>query len=391
MVAINFKAITLSVAILFSFYASAQDIIVKKDGSIVRAVVTKVSESEVEYRNYGSSSERIYSIKTSSIVSINYEDGTTEKFSSEESVPDSAASESGTTMATPDVEKNKELIEIYNSPVPEFSGGFAKKGERAWNGLILYAVSDGSILASDDLTINIEAGRQRCDGHYAPTYDQLIRRNAVSGNIPNIIFTVTNRTGRTIYIDLGNTFLTVGGYSKPYYIPGAQSTTSTTSKGASVNLGAVAGALGAGGAVSTLASGINVGGGNSTSSNNVVFSQRVVAIAPFSKFSLEQQSMQDNDFLFVTKLYGTGEVLIYTPERLFQGHPIKYTEQTSPSKISFFLSYSYSEDCANVKQMNVSLYAKTLYALAPNVIINLKHLNISPNAVMIINSVSEKR
>lgn len=392
MLTIKIKASALSLAILFSFSASAQDIIVKKDGNIIRAVVTKVSESDVEYRNFGSSSERIYSIKTSSIVSINYEDGTTDNFSSEESAPTSVASESGTTKAIPDVKMNNELIEAYNFPTPEFGGVFAKEGDRAFYGLVHYAVSDGSILVSDDLIISMEAGNEGING-YQSTYSRAsVGGHGVGGGIPNIIFTVTNRTERTLYLDLGNTFLTVGGHSQAYYIPGAQSTTSTTGKGASVNMGAVAGALGVGGAVGTLANGINVGGGNSTSSNNVVFNQRILAVAPFSKLSLERQSMQDNDFLFVRKGYDSNYIMIYTPERLFQGHPFKYSEQTSPSKLSFFLSYSYSEDCENLKQMSVNLYAKVLYALSPKTVFDWKkYLSLPVNAVMIINPVSEKR
>lgn len=361
----------------------------KKDGSIIKAVVTKVSESDVEYRNFGASTERIYSIKTSSIISINYEDGTVDKFSSEDPNFNSAASESGTTKANPDVEKNKGLIRIYNSSTPEFGGIFAKMDKRAYYGLIKYAVSDDSILATDDLIIGVEAGIQKDDG-YSSTYNSVVGKDVGLGT-PIIIFTITNRTDRTLYLDLGNTFLTVGGHSQAYYTPGAQSMTTTKSKGASVNLGAVAGAMGIGGAVGTLASGINVGGGNSTNSSNVVFNQRVVAVAPFSKLPLSQQSMQDNDFLFVKKGYSSNYMMIYTSERLFQGHPVVYDEETSPSKLSFFLSYSYSEDCVNLKQMSVNLYAQSLYGLAPIANSDWNKLRLPVDAVMIINLVSEKR
>lgn len=72
--------------------------------------------------------------------------------------------------------------------------------------------------------------------------------------------------------------------------------------------------------------------------------------------------------------------------------PFKYSEHTSPSKLSFFLSYSYSEDCENLKQMSVNLYAKVLYALSPKTVFDWKkYLSLPVNAVMIINPVSEKR
>lgn len=59
---------------------------------------------------------------------------------------------------------------------------------------------------------------------------------------------------------------------------------------------------------------------------------------------------------------------------------------------SFFLTYSYSEDCENLKQMSVNLYAKVLYALSPKTVFDWKkYLSLPVNAVMIINPVSEKR
>ena len=58
-----------------SSMAMAQDIIVKKDGSTILAKVIKVGDKEIEYKKYQSTSDRLYSISTSEIMAINYEDG----------------------------------------------------------------------------------------------------------------------------------------------------------------------------------------------------------------------------------------------------------------------------------------------------------------------------
>lgn len=72
-----------------------------------------------------------------------------------------------------------------------------------------------------------------------------------------IAVTVKNKTGQTLYIDLGNTFFIRNMSPSPYYVPSATQTTTSTTTGASINMGAVAGALGVGGRAGTLASGVN--------------------------------------------------------------------------------------------------------------------------------------
>jgi hypothetical protein len=60
--------------------ANAQDIIVKKDGSEIKANVTKVSNSEVEYKKFGNPSGPTYTLSKSEIFMIKYQDGDKEVF-----------------------------------------------------------------------------------------------------------------------------------------------------------------------------------------------------------------------------------------------------------------------------------------------------------------------
>lgn len=99
---------------------------------------------------------------------------------------------------------------------------------------------------------------------------------------------VCNRTDEIMIIDQTMSFLNANGTSLCYYDPTVTTTTNTVSSshssGASVNLGAVAGALGIGGIAGTLMSGINVGGGNtvgeSETLSTVFKDQPRIALAP---------------------------------------------------------------------------------------------------------------
>ena len=72
----------------------AQDVIVKNDGSTILSKVVKVGDKEIEYKKHNSSSERLYSISTSDVMAINYEDGDKDVFGSKERKSNESSSES---------------------------------------------------------------------------------------------------------------------------------------------------------------------------------------------------------------------------------------------------------------------------------------------------------
>ncbi len=67
--------ISLSVSNMF-----AQDIIVKKDGTTILSKVTEVSSSEVKYKKHSNLNGPTYTLATSEILSVNYENGEKENF-----------------------------------------------------------------------------------------------------------------------------------------------------------------------------------------------------------------------------------------------------------------------------------------------------------------------
>lgn len=68
----------------------AQDVIVKKDGSIIMSKVLKISETEIEYRNFDNPDGPIRTVSISNVLSINYQNGEKEMFGDAQAAPSPA-------------------------------------------------------------------------------------------------------------------------------------------------------------------------------------------------------------------------------------------------------------------------------------------------------------
>jgi hypothetical protein len=186
---------------------------------------------------------------------------------------------------------------------------------------------------------------------------------------PMFCVKIKNKTSHTIYIDLGNTFLIRNGDAQAYYIPSATSTTTGKSNGASVNVGAMAGAVGIGGGLGQALGGLNVGGGNSSESTNVTYSQRIIAIPPMSARQLAAQDVfasslinrSDNDIYYHQNK--NGERNVFYLLNMPVGQKDSYTEEDTQYKFSFFVSYSTTEDCAKAANLKADFYVNNIYGI----------------------------
>ena len=71
----------LIVSLLFvAGITKAQDVIVKKDNSTILSKVTKIGETEIEYKKWTNLDGPIYTINRSEVISINYQNGEVDKF-----------------------------------------------------------------------------------------------------------------------------------------------------------------------------------------------------------------------------------------------------------------------------------------------------------------------
>lgn len=154
-----------------------------------------------------------------------------------------------------------------------------------------------------------------------------------TGDLTAIVY---NRTSDIMTIDQTMSFfVNSNGQSTSYYDPTVRSTSNTdmssVTKGASVNLGSVAGALGIGGIVGQIANGINVSGsgtsGQATTNATYVSDQPRVSLAPKSNGAMSK----------VFKVIGIGKEYINHGSLILPN----LTEQTSECRFSVCISYSF--------------------------------------------------
>ena len=162
-----------------------------------------------------------------------------------------------------------------------------------YSALILLVLSSCSSTKLTTTSIGYQSIRTR---HAQPTQDNPIPEDAEiavvytvskNGDLTAIVY---NRTSEIMTIDQTKSFfVNSDGLSTSYYDPTVRTTSTTTmsstTNGATVNLGAIAGAFGVGGVVGQIANGINVGGsgttGSSTTDVTYVADMPQVSIAPY--------------------------------------------------------------------------------------------------------------
>ena len=154
---------------------------------------------------------------------------------------------------------------------------------------------------------------------------------------------VQNLTDSTMIIDRTMSFfVNSDGMSTSYYDPTIQTTTTTdmasSTKGATVNLGAVAGALGVGGVAGRVLSGVNVGGsstgGQAVSNTTYTVDQPSVAIGPRGQVGMARVFKIDGvgtDFLSALSSQNTSRKDL---------HIVADNAEESMAKFSVVISFS---------------------------------------------------
>ena len=370
------KLIALAALCVAGSYAPAQDLIVKKDGSVIQAKVTKIGTSEVEYKKWSNQNGPQYSIAVADILAINYQNGEKETFenvgagSSQAAKSEADGQQSIVQVKPEDLSPeakaaNDALIAKYNAPVElDITKKQKEKfGKRSFYASAIYGFKNNSIITNDDIEIGFVTGSLVQLKKTEPT-------KWIEGHgdyYPALLLRVRNKTSRTLYIDLGNSFFISMGQAICYYVPSSTTTTHGASSGGSVNLGAVTGALGIGGVPGTLANGINVGGVSTNSTTSTTYSQRVIAVPPMSSVNLPPQYFYGKEDRTVTKGLKSyyGHMLIMFPKNSEKGlmrfgDRYSYTDDNSPLQFSCVISYSTDETCLSTKSITSSLYLREL-------------------------------
>ena len=390
------KTIILTAICMTSSYSFAQDLIVKKDGSVIQAKVTKVGTSEVEYKKWSNQDGPQYSMEIADILAINYKNGDKETFGNVSANRNSQAVKTQTEgqqnviqIQTKDLSHeakvaNDEMIAKLNEPVELLIKEKDKKDigkKEVKSAIACFGASPKSVLCDGNIAIMVETGElyKMSSKRPAEWLNGALSSGAWNAKYvinPAIRFHIYNNSNQTLYIDLANTFYVNMGKSQTYYVPSSTTTSKTSSGGAGVNLGAVTGALGIGGAAGTLANGINVGGGSSSTTTNTIYSQRIIALAPKSITTLapkyffgETTSWQPPTDGIRYDLWQSYTYLRYVTINcssksekgaMMFGDHYTYNEDKSPIQFSFYLSYSKEETGANTITLPSTFYLKDL-------------------------------
>lgn len=361
------KQIQLFFLLFCSSLCHGQDVIVKKDGSTILSKVLEINPSNIKYKKYSNPNGPTYTIEKTEVMSVNYENGDKDNFNTQTSQKAVTTNEESSVCLLPITEEDKatnnSVLESWEKRgFPSFEGKVKDKKPN-----ILYCVlrpTHDSYIADANVELSFKG---------SPLQDK--RNDNYEGS--NIIVIAKNKTSKTLYLDLGNTFIIRGNSFQPYYIPSANSSTDGIHSGVSVNLGSVAGAFGLGGTFGHIASGITVGSGNSKYNTTTYFAQRVIAIPPKSSKSLQPQT--------IIPPYGDEYAEFFVMKdirrhRYSPAHPAPHVENIDgpesigltkdfqegaiPFKSGIILTYSFSEDFQTPHALHVDFYIRQMTGIS---------------------------
>lgn len=308
------------------FSASAQDMIVKKNGTIIKAKVIKVGSSEVEYKKWTNQNGPIYSISVNELFAINYQNGEKDMFENNQNKTtqqkESINGEINSPKEIPAIlaSDNSILIKSYTNQVLQAKKPrFKEKQARLM--YPVYGITCNSVLSDSHITISFSKVYTKYNTKYIPE------------SVVGYSISIENKSDETIYIDLANSFkIDDMGNSISYFSNKTYTTNKSSSSGGSLNLGAVTGAIGMGGAVGTLANGVNVGGGSTKGTSVTETEERIMIIPPHGKrtLPLEKESTK-KDIIEKPEKFRPNKRFSAINIMLHQYKDI-YTEENSPSK-----------------------------------------------------------
>lgn len=350
------KLIIGSVLVCISLCVSAQDVIVKKDGSTILSKVLEVNETNIKYKKFSNKTGPTYTIGIENVLSVNYENGEKETFDNASlTVPKkegkSTASSSVVTPSQQYVQKepannNHDLIQCYNQEI-RFTTEYKDKASK-WFFPVM-AVSDSSLVSTDELEMRFVPVTV-CEQNRYDTY-QL-----------RYYIELENKTDNIIYVDLANTFrIFTDGSSKVYFSADQVSVSQGTSTGLGVGLGGIAGALGIGGTLGTLAGSVSVGGSSQSGVTTTYNQQRILAIPPHSTKNLsefKQVQIKKKKYKTISEAEFWSFYLFAQRGIVKKGGYVSYTEDTTPYTNRYIITYSTSQDFSTYSALNTKVYAR---------------------------------
>lgn len=389
----HLKALALSLMTMTSV-AAAADVIVLNDGTTMQVHNVEAATKWVYYTETADDEAEVKRIAIDRVFAYKIGDGQMTTVGSDKPVTktgeDSDEPRNGSVPQRVDAvaaSDNASLIAAYNNqPDLEYKGKKPDPKNLSDYFMTIWGVEDNSILSDE----NIEIGFEK-------VYLENDKNNSIIGHH----IKVRNKTDRPVYIDLASCYRIMnGGYAAPYFTNSVYSETNGSGKGASLNLGAVAGALGIGGAAGSLASGISVGGGTSRSVGISTAEQQILTIPPFSSITLPGMKVSDGTTIHecIEPIYFSNlpaaeavtasmiknnvyvvRLAIAEDQRLqkVSDNPAatrdnlaiprwgqkNFTPDNSPKRIGRIITYSMSPDFSTFKSLPINLYIRGAFGI----------------------------
>lgn len=375
------RNVVLTLLLLVTINVSAQDVVVKKDGSTILAKVLEVNQDNIRYKKFSNPDGPTYTIGLSDVMAVNYENGEKDTFN----VAQTSSAPAEGTSAQKVIERkpssdNQQLIAKYNKPI--VLNEKKKSNKLADKYILVFGMSENSVLSNEDIEVTY---RKSCGSFPDNEYIERI----------TYCINIRNKTNRTIYIDKAHCFrIPSSGTALSYFSTEQVSVTQSRGSGTSVGLGGIASAVGIGGAVGSIASGISVGSGSSGSVSSTYSDDRILAIPPSGNINMrEDKYMKYEKYKNLKsakyKLVNQSEVLDFNEHKqdiigcwnwgieiekgidrslnlCLQPHMVElfsskdFTELDTPFSIKYILSYSFDVSFANYYTANFSIYLREI-------------------------------
>lgn len=354
--------------VISSFFTtmSAQDIIVKKDGSVIQAKVSEIGTSEIKYKKWSNQDGPTYAITKGEILAITYQNGEKEMFNNTPVASNQTSTQQKSQLIErPTATNNASLIAKYDKNLKFKNQG--KIGKEIKSAIGVFAFGDNSVLSNDDIEIQFVLSRST-----SPSANlNAVRKTATVNSylLCRYCIVVKNKTNNTIYVDLANcTRLNKKTMEASAFY---KDETVSVSHGSSSTVG-LGGFLGG--------AGVGIGFSNSTtgSSTRTYNNERIVSIPPQSFKVLKDFKLshiknekcelvsRGEEFIFGMSTNNDywGEIEYQNPCMPYgiikENEIINYSLEHSPLSLEYRITYSNNTDFSNYSVATANLFLKEL-------------------------------
>lgn len=375
------------------------DVIILKDGSYLEVYNVQVAPKWIFYTVSADENSEIKKIQIDNVFGYKIGDGpltSTEESSANSQDQSNVSSESlkPSKLEPKPASDNALLIAAYNNHPPLQHLKKKPEPDKYTNHFLsLWGIEEGSILSDENVEVGFE--NYYVDGMYGGhSY------HGIGGTRIKVI----NKTDHPIYVDLASCYKIMNdGYSMSYFNNSIYKKGVTNTTGASMNMGAVAGALGVGGVLGKLASGLNVGGAAGSSTEIITAEQRILTIPPRSRVILpcEKNSYKDRidecfepfyfnnvkwdeieedfavrsgdsepDLLTIvldkrSQKIGDNENCTNKDLNIKKWIQTDFSPENSPKKIGRIITYSTSPDFSTFISLPINIYMRGAFGITP--------------------------